>query len=146
MVICGGIIKKDEKYLLVQESHAGRKGLWNVPSGHSDPNELLTETAVRETKEETGLDVELTGICQIGSHRLPDESFALIMFTTRIIGGELISSNEEILQTKWFSYDEIIALGDQLRSKERILHAIGNVEHGLVAPLDLLKVYEPAQK
>ncbi len=141
-IIAGGVIEKDGKYLLVQEAQRKFRGLWNVPSGHVEPDELLTEAAIREVKEETGLDVELTGVCQIGTHLFPGEAFALIMFTTRVLGGEVTVDHSEILDARWFTYDEAAALGNQLRGKDRILHVLGNVEKGLVAPMDLVKVYE----
>ena len=51
----GVIIFHNDKYLLLQYS----KGHWDFPKGHVEKNESLEETAVRETKEETNLDVEI---------------------------------------------------------------------------------------
>lgn len=141
-IIAGGVIEKGGKYLLVQEGQRKFRGLWNVPSGHVDEDELLTTAAIREVKEETGLDVELTGVCQIGTHIFPGEAFALIMFTTRVIGGKVSINHDEILDARWFTYEEVVALGDKLRGKDRIIHVLDNVRKGMVAPMDLVKVYE----
>jgi 8-oxo-dGTP pyrophosphatase MutT (NUDIX family) len=43
----------------------------NQPAGHLDPNETLTEAAVRETLEETGWDVEPTGVLGIYLYTAP---------------------------------------------------------------------------
>jgi 8-oxo-dGTP pyrophosphatase MutT (NUDIX family) len=54
------IVEDNGRFLMV-ELKAGRNVL-NQPAGHLDPNETLTEAAVRETLEETGWDVEPTGV------------------------------------------------------------------------------------
>lgn len=63
-VVVGCLLKKDNKYLLVQENQSSARGLWNLPAGHVDKNEELKAAAIRETKEETGLEVRL--IKQVG--------------------------------------------------------------------------------
>ena len=51
-------IVKDGKVLLV---HHRKLGMWLPPGGHIDGNELPTECAVREAKEEAGVDIEIMG-------------------------------------------------------------------------------------
>ena len=36
-IIVGGVVKKDNKYLLVQEAQESCRGKWNVPAGHLEP-------------------------------------------------------------------------------------------------------------
>ena len=55
------IVEDNGRFLMVEELKGGRAVL-NQPAGHLDPHETLTEAAVRETLEETGWDVEATGI------------------------------------------------------------------------------------
>lgn len=50
---------KDNKTLLIEHKALG--GVWLMPGGHLEENEIPTDGAVRETKEETGLDVRLIG-------------------------------------------------------------------------------------
>ena len=40
-IIAGGVLEKDNKYLLVQEAKEKCRGKWNLPAGHLDPNEIL---------------------------------------------------------------------------------------------------------
>ena len=58
-IIIGGIIKKENKYLLVKEIKKECCGMYNIPAGHLEENESLEECAVRETAEETKRDVVL---------------------------------------------------------------------------------------
>ena len=55
-IVAGCLVIKDGKLLLL--NHA-KIGAWLPPGGHMEEGEFPDETAIRETKEETGLDVEL---------------------------------------------------------------------------------------
>ncbi|WP_405725666.1 NUDIX domain-containing protein [Streptomyces sp. NBC_01537] len=76
--------------------------LWALPGGGMDLTDSLPGTAVREVKEETGLDVEITGL--VGTYTDPKHVIAYadgevrrqfnVCFTARIIGGRLAISDE----------------------------------------------------
>lgn len=139
-VIVGGVVEKDGKYLLVQEAKEKCRGKWNIPAGHLDPNETIFEAAKREVKEESGFDVELTGVCQIGNQKLENDVFISVVFATKVIGGDINFNPNEILDAKWFTYEEIVATKDQLRMESFVLGTIDNARDGLVAPMDIVRV------
>jgi len=58
-VVAGCVIRRDDKYLLVQEKQPHVYGLWNIPAGHVDRGESSEVAAIREVQEETGYKVEL---------------------------------------------------------------------------------------
>ena len=64
-VIAGCVVEKNNKILMVQEGLDFCYGQWNYPAGHVDEFENITEAAIREVKEETGLDVKLKGVLPI---------------------------------------------------------------------------------
>ena len=101
-IIVGGVIEKNGKYLLVQEAKICR-GKWNLPAGHIDANETIQDAAKREIKEESGMDVELTGVCQIGNRKIEDDVFISVIFAAKLIGGEINYDKNEIMDVKWFS-------------------------------------------
>jgi 8-oxo-dGTP diphosphatase len=109
----GAVIIENEKLLLVQEAEAPFTGKWNFPIGKVELNEKLTDAAVRETKEETGYDVELVGFLGIYQN-IPssDINVVITMFTAKVFGGELNCDNKEILQCKWFTRDDFGKLED----------------------------------
>ncbi|MCP9949077.1 NUDIX hydrolase [Actinomadura madurae] len=84
---------------------------WALPGGAIDLGESVTQAAIRETKEETGIDVEITGLVGIysdpkhvihyTSNNEVRQEFSVVL-TGRIVGGLLRESNESssVLWTK----------------------------------------------
>lgn len=109
-VVSACLIKKDSKYLLVQEAQPKAYGLWNLPAGHVDKGEKIREAAVRETKEETGYDVQLIKEITI----LHEEATNAVkhIFSANIIGGEISFKNDEILDVKWLTFEEVKMIND----------------------------------
>lgn len=139
-VIVGGIIEKDGKYLLVQEAKEKCYKKWNFPAGHLDYNESLQEGAIREIKEETGCDVELEGICYIANRILEDDLFVMIVFNAKLIKEMIKFDEEEILDVKWFNYDEIVnEMDNQLRG-DYVKTAVINQKKNLIAPMDIVNI------
>ena len=138
-VIVGGIIEKEGKYLLVQEAKKKCYKKWNFPAGHLDFNESLEQGAIREIKEETGCDVELNGICYINNRISEDDIFIMIVFNAKLIREEIKYGKEEILDVKWFDYDEIVNnMDEQLRGKY-VKKAVYNQKNNLIATMDIIE-------
>ena len=104
-------------------------GDWALPGGGHDLGERIEDTAVREAKEETGLDIEITGL--IGIYTNPNhlieygdgevrQQFAL-SFRARVVGGE-ISSNHEATAIEWKSHNKLSTLPMNDGMRLRIEH------------------------
>ncbi len=124
-VVAGVVIKKDGKYLLVQEKQPNAYGLWNFPAGKVDVGETIEQAAVREAKEESGYDVEI--IRKIDIYQDSASNPVGHAFEAKIVGGELKFQQEELLDAKWFTFDEIKNMKEKLRGNW-IMEAISDLE------------------
>ena len=114
-VVAACVIKDDKgRYLLVQEAQPKVYGLWNLAAGHVDKNESIENAAIREAKEETGLDVSL--IKKIGIWHDKVEEPIRHAFTVKVLGGKITPQPGEILDVKWFSFDQI----KQMRKENKL--------------------------
>lgn len=125
-MVAGVIIKKDNKYLLVQEGKGIAYKLWNFPAGKVDLGESIEEAAVREAFEEVGYKVEL--IKKISVHQKTANEPVKHIFEAKVIGGELKTRKGEILDAKWFSSEEIKNMENELRNGEWIIDVINIFE------------------
>ncbi|MFN2269713.1 MAG: NUDIX hydrolase [Anaerolineae bacterium] len=73
-------------------SHRRDLDLWNLPGGGVESGELPTEAVIRETKEETGLDVVIERLVGIYGKQHKDE--LIFAFICRVVGGQLAPSDE----------------------------------------------------
>ena len=111
LVFAGGCLFNDEGKVLLQKR--GDSGKWGFPGGAIELGETAEETAVRELKEETGLDVEvesLIGIYTDSDIKYPsgDEAHSIcIVYKLKAIGGELKCDNLETIGLKYFAIDEL---------------------------------------
>ena len=138
-IIVGGIVEKDGKVLLVQEAKEKCYGKWNISAGRLEPNESITAGAIREIKEETGCDIELTGIISIDYGMIEDKSFMAIIFSAKLLNENIKFNKDEILDVKWHDIDEIInGMDDKLRNSKLIKHALLNLKNGDISALKLL--------
>ncbi|MCX4615422.1 MULTISPECIES: NUDIX hydrolase [Streptomyces] len=109
------VVVDDSGRILLQRR--SDNGMWALPGGAMNIGESLPDCAVRETREETGYDVEITGI--VGTYTNPRHVFAYddgevrqefsICFLARPVAGQLAVS-EESTDVRWFLSEEVDAL------------------------------------
>jgi len=101
----GAIIVQNEEILLVKRAHPPRIGFWCIPAGFMEWSEHPTKTAVREVREETGLDIELTGFFEVYTGQDDPRSNAVLMlYLARVVGGAL-QPGDDAEEVRFFSLD-----------------------------------------
>ena len=134
------IVEDNGRFLMVEELKGGRTVL-NQPAGHLDPHETLTEAAVRETLEETGWDVEATGIVGIYLYTAPSNG---VTYQRVCFAGKPIKHHPEralddgIIAARWLTRDELLAQREHWRS-ELIGQCLDDYSSGRLHSLELLR-------
>ena len=132
---------KGNKILLVQEGMNFCYGKWNLYVGKLDFGEKSVDAAKREAFDKTGFSVEIKGLMGIYNF-INERGGQVIMFNfiSEIIGGEIKFDGKEILNIKWFSFDEIKTMDDkELREAEKLRKILRDAEEGKSFPLEGLQ-------
>jgi ADP-ribose pyrophosphatase YjhB (NUDIX family) len=91
----GIVLMRGDRICLVKRRFEPRKGQWTLPIGFQEWNESIETAAVREAKEETGLDIALDEIFGVYSGVLPpDRAVVVTIFRAREVGGALRAGDD----------------------------------------------------
>lgn len=114
--------------------HRTDNDLWALPGGGHDIGESISQTVVREVREETGIEVEVTGI--VGLYTNPDHVMAYddgevrqqfsICFTARPVGGQVTTSSES-REVVWLDPAMLDGLDIHPSMRLRIDHALAGL-------------------
>ena len=104
---CGAIIYNNNKEVLIVKHNAGH---WDFPKGHMEYQEDEFQTAIREVKEETNLDVELFKEYRYEIHYSPKENVdkTVVFFLAKNKSNTLVKQDWEIQNIGWFEYKEAL--------------------------------------
>lgn len=116
-VQCVFVVVKDQagRVALIQEGYELAYGLWALPGGHVDAGESLEAAAVREAREECGLEVQVVRLLQTvymegeaykGNVEDYGKQVSLSIFLAEAVGGELCHGEEE-LDARWYAVSEL---------------------------------------
>lgn len=103
-VAVGTIIRTDDGIVLVRRAIEPGYGLWVFPGGYVDRGEEVTAAAVREAREEAGIEVELGEL--VGIYSYSQRSLIVIVYAATLLSGELCP-DEECLEARMFRPDDI---------------------------------------
>lgn len=119
---CGCIIIKDEKVLLIRQM----SGAWGFPKGHVEHDETEVETAIREVKEETNIDVEIDESKRYTMQYYTDKGLGkeVVIFMAKPVTNDLKIQENEIVEADWMSYSDALATVSYDNTRELLLQAL----------------------
>lgn len=104
-IAVGTIIRTDdERLVMVRRAIEPGYGLWVFPGGYVDRGEEVTGAAIREAREEAGIDVQLEKLVNIYSYAR--RSLIVLVYAGRMVGGDLCP-DEECLEARLFRPDDL---------------------------------------
>lgn len=130
LVVAVAVVVRDAfgRLLMIERTD---NGLWAIPGGAQDIGETTRQAAVREVREETGIEVDVTGV--VGIYSDPRHVIAYddgevrqefsIVFSAAPVGGQLRTSLES-RQVHWVEPNQVEHLNIQSSMRLRIQHAL----------------------
>lgn len=116
LVGVGAVIVEDGRVVLVRRAAEPMAGQWSIPGGLLELGETMRVGAVREAREETGLQVEAGEVLEVLDRIVPDEDgkprfhYVLIDFLCRRVAGELRAGGDAA-EARWVGDSELAELG-----------------------------------
>jgi ADP-ribose pyrophosphatase YjhB (NUDIX family) len=142
-VVVSVAIEKDGQFLMMQESKKDIYGKWNFPAGKVEVGETIIDSAKREALEESGFDVELTGLISVYYINWDNNDGITVRYNFK---AKLVDENQkpkdlagDVLKTVWMTIEQIqkLSAAGELRSPNTVRLA-NEVEAGKVFPLEIL--------
>ncbi|WP_010651372.1 NUDIX hydrolase [Oceanobacillus massiliensis] len=118
IVSAAAIVINDENEILLIKGP--RRG-WEMPVGQVEEGESLTEAAIRETKEESGIDIEIIRFC--GVFQNVTSSICNTLFLGKPVGGEERTSPES-LEVGYFPIEEALEMVTLKNFRQRIEYCL----------------------
>lgn len=99
------VVNGQPKYLLEKSATSD---FWGFPKGHVEGQETLVQTAIREIKEETNLDVVIDEDYHVDAeYDMPNGHHKIVTFyTAPVTNPHIILQKAEISDYRWANYDE----------------------------------------
>lgn len=119
------VMNQNNQILLVESFTRG----WEFPGGYVEKEESLKAAAIREVKEESGIDIQITGF--YGIEQNIRNSTCIIIFEGKVIGGKLTHS-EENLSAGYFSVKKAEKMITNDSFRQRMQRCLHNNDHPFI--------------
>ncbi len=143
-IAAGGIVQNNGEVLLVKITYGPNKGMWMLPGGYLDAGESLAEAAVREVKEETGLDTQPLRIVGLrdGVRQKESglESNLYAVFEMELVGGTISADDAEVSEVAFHKIDKILASDKVVELSKTMIRRAQNLKAGLSRSQDTVLV------
>ncbi len=105
---CSIVLHQENKVLMLQRAKEPFKNYWVLPGGFMNIDETPQDAIKRETKEETGLDIEIDGI--VGAYRIDNDPRGIhidIIYHTEVSGQTPVLNKKEDINWVFFPIEQL---------------------------------------
>lgn len=108
----GAVIIREGRMALIKRGNEPARGKWTIPGGHVELGESLENAVIRETKEETGLDVETPTLLDVVTNVDLDKDgkikyhYVIIEYLVHVTAGTAQASSDAA-ELRWVPFDEV---------------------------------------
>jgi ADP-ribose pyrophosphatase YjhB (NUDIX family) len=128
-----GAVVHNNRVLYVRRNYEPNKGFWTLPGGYAEHTETLDEAVQRELREETGIEVSVSGVIGLRTRYGEKGGAVLAVFRCELVSGEPQADDYEISAAEFFDAEHIRTLEPVFPlSRELGLRALATAEHGLL--------------
>lgn len=131
------MIEHEGKLLLIKEAKPEVYGRWNTPAGHLEDLETPIACALREAKEESGYDVELTGVQSV--YHIAQVNYVVdYCFLARPKNMVQAPLADDVLEARWFSREEIAQISESAWRSPRSVNRVKDWLEGKKFPIEMV--------
>ena len=121
--VVGVVCMKGDRVLLIRRGTPPRLGEWSLPGGRIEPGERAVDAALRELKEETGVDAVITGLVDVVDGVFPEHGrhYVMIDYRAEWTGGDPVAGDDaaEAAFHPLSAVDNLVAWAET----RRVIHA-----------------------
>lgn len=111
------VLNERNELLVIKNAVRG----WELPGGHLESGESLPEAVIREVKEETGIDMEITRFCGISQQ--VDHGLCCTWWLGKPVGGRPMIS-EESVEVAFLPLEKVMQLFEEQGYTEELIHIL----------------------
>jgi 8-oxo-dGTP diphosphatase len=121
----GVVCLRGDEVLLIRRGTPPRLGEWSLPGGRIEPGERAVDAALRELREETGVEARITGLLDVVDGIFPDAGrhYVLIDYAAEWLSGEPVAG-DDALEARFVTLDQADGLVDWTETRRIIALAV----------------------
>ena len=103
--VAAAVIRDGERIFATERGHGEYRGFWEFPGGKLEEGETPQQAAVRETREELGVEIRLGELLHVVEYDYPDFHLVMHCFLAELVSGEIVLREHD--DARWLGREEL---------------------------------------